>query len=83
MPTSPEKWKRTLNTELNEWETFFKSARKIPNEKKLRQFQFKFLHRIVVTKKELFRFEIKQDSDCLFYGEEDSKDHTFANCQFT
>ena len=31
----------------------------------------------------MFRFGIKQDSDCLFCGEEDSVDHTFINCQFT
>ena len=83
LPTGPEKWKKTLNTGLNEWQTFFKSARKICKENKLREFQFKFLHRIVITKKELFRFGIKEDSDCLFCGEEDSIDHTFINCQFT
>ena len=82
LPTEPEKWKKTLNTELNEWQTFFKSARKICKKNKLREFQLRFLHRIFVTKKELFRFGIKQDSNCLFCGEEDSMDHTF-NCQFT
>ena len=70
---------KTINTELNEWQTFFKSARKICKENKLREFQFKFLHRIDVNKKELFRFEIKQNSDFL----EDSMDNTFVNCQFT
>ena len=83
LPTGPEKWKKTLNTELNEWQTFFKTARKICKENQLREFQFKFLHRVVATKTELFRFGIKQDSDCLFCGEEDSIDHTFINCQFT
>ena len=39
--------------------------------------------RIVVIQKELFRFGIKEDSDYLFCGEEDSMDHTFTNCQFT
>ena len=69
--------KKPFNTELNEWQTFFKSARNIFKENKLKEFQFKFSHRIVATKKELFRFGIKQDSDCLFCGGEDSKDHTF------
>ena len=76
--------KKTLNTELNEWQTFFKSARKICKENKLREFQFKFLHRIVFTKQEVFRFGIKQDSQwLLFCDEEDSIDHTFVNYQFT
>ena len=81
LPTGPEKWKKPLNAEMNEWQTFFKSARKICKENKLREFQFKFLHRVVVTKKELFGFGIKQDS--LFCGEKDSIDHTFINCQFS
>ena len=68
---------------LNERQTLFKSARKICKENKLREFQFKFLLRIVITKKELFRYGIKQDSDCLFCDEEDSIDYTFINCQFT
>ena len=70
--------KKFFNTELNEWQTFLKLARKICKENKRREFQFKFLHRIF-TKKELLRFGIKQDSDCLFCGEEDSMDHTFIN----
>ena len=40
------------------------------------EFQFQFLHRIVITKKRTVSFGIKQDSDCLFCGE-DSIDHTF------
>ena len=36
-----------------------------------------------MTKKELFRFKIKEDSDCIYCGEEDSVDHSFISCQFT
>ena len=49
----------------------------------LRQFHFKFIHRVVVTKKELFQFNIKPDSNCIYCGESDSIDHTFIECQFT
>ena len=56
-----------------------RSVKRISQE----NFNLRFLHRIVITKKELFRFGIKQDSDCLFCGEQDSIDHTFINCQFT
>ena len=41
------------------------------------------LHRIIVTKKELCRFGIKQDSDFLYCGKEDSIEHTLINCQFS
>ena len=36
-----------------------------------------------MTKKELLRFKIKEDSDCIYCGEEDSIDHSFISCQFT
>ena len=52
---------------------------------KVGEFHFKFIHRIVVTKKELFRFNIKPDSNCtrIYCGDLDSIDHTFSECQFT
>ena len=49
---------------------------------KLKEFQFKLIHRIVVTKKELCRYGIKGDDECLYCGEKDSIDHTFLNCGF-
>ena len=36
-----------------------------------------------MTKKKLFRFKVKEDSDCIYCGEEDSIDHSFISCQFT
>ena len=67
----------------NTWRTIFSSVRTNCKETKLLEFQFKFLHRIIVTKKELFRFGIKTDNECLYCGESDSIDHTFANCEFS
>ena len=61
----------------------FISIKQVSRENKPREFQFKFLHRIVVTKKELCRFGIKDDSECLYCGEQDSIEHTFLDCSFT
>ncbi|KAL9960639.1 hypothetical protein ACROYT_G034123, partial [Oculina patagonica] len=36
-----------------------------------------------VTKKELFIFKIKEDGDCTYCGETDSRDHTLIDCHFT
>ena len=55
----------------------FLSIEQVSTEYKLREFQFKFLHRIVVTKKGLCRFGIKDDSECLYCGEQDLIEHTF------
>ena len=43
---------------------------------------FKLIHRIVVTEKELHRYGIKADDQCLYCGEKDSIDHTFLHCGF-
>ena len=36
-----------------------------------------------MTSKELFRFNIKSDSNCIYCVDLDSIDHTFSECQFT
>ena len=74
-----------MNLDSTEWRQIFKSAKQICSENKLKEFHYNFLHRIIVTKKELCRFGIKQDSDCLYCGKlkEDSIEHTFINCQFS
>ena len=41
---------------------------------------FKLIHRIVITKKELFKFGIKTDDECLYCGDKDSIEHTFIEC---
>ena len=50
---------------------------------KLKEFQFKFIHRIVITKKELFRYGISTESDCAYCGVPVSRNHTFLDCKFT
>ena len=42
-----------------------------------------YIHRIIVTNKELFRFGIKPDDKCLYCGDKDSIEHTFIECPFT
>ena len=61
----------------------FRSIRGTCHENKLREFRFIFIHRIIVSRKELFRFKIKEDSHCFYCGKADSIDHSFINCQFT
>ena len=58
-------------------------ASKTCKENKLKEFQFKFIHRIVTTKKELCKYRISTDSECIYCGEPDSINHTFIDCEFT
>ena len=71
------------HTNNNEWTQLFKSISKLCKEPKLREFHFKLLHRIVVTRNDLCKYRRKPDSDFIYCGEEDSLEHTFMNCSFT
>ncbi len=63
--TGPTKWRKSLPTNTEQWDRIFRSVKQVSKENKLREFQFKFLHRVVVTKKELCKIGIKDDSECL------------------
>ena len=78
----PRRWNKTITEDKTNWGKIFKSVRKVCKENKLREFHFKFIHRVVVTRKELSRFNIKPDSNCVYCGESDSIHHTFNECQF-
>ena len=64
------------------WKERFASLKTLCKEPKLKEFQFKFTHRIIVTKRELFRYGIQSDDDCVYCGEQDSIEHTFSDCSF-
>ena len=70
--TCPERWERDISVDKENWTDVFKVDSKIHKENKLKEFQFQFIHRIVITKKELFRYGINTDSDCIYCGEPDS-----------
>jgi len=48
-----------------QWEKYSISIKQVSRESKVREFHFKVIHRIVVTKKELCKFGIRDDSECL------------------
>ena len=60
----------------------FTSLKTVCRETKLKEFQYKLIHRIVVTKKDLYRYGIKEDDECVYCGEKDPIDHTFRDCHF-
>ena len=51
-------------------------------EKTLSEVQFKFMHRIIVTKRKKNYYGIQSDDDCIYFGENDSIHYTFSNCVF-
>jgi len=71
-----------MNLDGEAWKRIFSSLENICKESKLKEFQFKPSHRIVITKRELFRYRIKTDDECPYSGDHDSIDHTFKDCEF-
>ena len=82
--TGPLRWSQNLQNDL--WIATpgvrFSSHWK-ESAKTLKEFQFKFIHRIIVTNKELLRFGIRPDDECPYCGDKDSIEHTFIECSFT
>ena len=72
-----------MNLNFAEWGQFFKFTKQFCIQNKLEKFHYKFLHRIMVIKKELCRSGIKQDNYCLYCGNEDSIKHSLINCQLS
>ena len=81
--TGLKRWSEILSVNKESWSKIFKLLKTTCKETKLKEFQFKLIHRIVVTRKELFRFGIKPDDESLYCGDKDSIEHTFIECPFT
>ena len=76
-------WNNITRLDENAWKKIpKKSLKSICKETKLKEFQCKLIHRIVVTRKELHQYGIKADDECLYCGEKDSIDHTSLHCRF-
>ena len=60
-PTGIKTWKINFADEYSEWKNKFSFIYHSRRDNKLRQFSFKLLHRILVTKKELFKFRLAND----------------------
>ena len=80
--SGPQRWSKDLSLDENKWEKIFTSLKTVCRETKLKEFQYKLIHRIVVTKKELYRYGIKEDDECIYCGDKDSINHTFRDCHF-
>ena len=82
-PKATSKWERDLQVGQASLQPFFSRVRNVCRDNKLREFYFKLLHRIVVTKKELFLFGVAEDAKCPYCELNDSIIHTFHNCDWS
>ena len=80
VPTTISSWGKNHPVIANSWESAVASTYKITSDNKLRQFSFKLLHRVLVTKKELKIFGIANDEKCEMCNKLDFIEHTFLDC---
>ena len=64
VPTGVKAWEQLFPDSFISWKANLQNIYKITKDNKLRQFLFKLLHRITVTKRELERFKITVDHQC-------------------
>ena len=55
-PTGPKKWVKDLSLKNFNWKRAFPQISQVCKENKLREFNFKLLHRVIVTSKELHTY---------------------------
>ena len=78
--TALSKWERDLSSNDIHWKNYFKQIKFMCKENKLKEFYFKLVHRILVSKKELHLFGVSNNSNCTYCGQPDSISHTFIEC---
>jgi len=78
--TGVKAWKVNSADIYIEWKNQFSFIYQSTRDDKLRQFSFRLLHRIIVTKKELLKFRLTDDATCTFCPCSDSIEHTFLDC---
>ena len=84
---SQDKWMKeivTTETTTVNWEKTYLLAFKCTKETKLREFQFKLLHRRIATNDYLYKIGLKQSDLCTFCGEEtENLTHLFLRCKYS
>ena len=78
-----KKYNKAFNTETFhlDWERIYSLPFKVTLDTKLREFQYKILHRICYTNDMLFKFRIVDSPLCYFCGEEmETLEHFFFFC---
>ena len=76
-----EKWNNLVPNHNYDWSDIFHLAFKCAIDSKTRNFQFKFLHRIIATNDFLYKLQIIESNLCTFCGVEiETLEHVFYEC---
>lgn len=75
------KWEELLDIEITDWSEYFVIMKRSCRDTYLRNFQFKFLHRIIATNSFLYKIKLKDTHLCTFCKANDETiEHLFFDC---
>jgi hypothetical protein len=60
------KWEKLLDIEITDWSEYFVIMKRSCRDTYLRNFQFKFLHRVIATNSFLYKIKLKDTHLCTF-----------------
>ena len=72
VPSGVKKWQSKFPEKLGDWTRRFQDMYRFTKDNKFRQFCFRFLHRTIVTKKELKLYHLAEDNKCIYCFNADS-----------
>jgi len=82
--TGPKRWSENLSLTKDSWSKNFKSLKNVCKDTKLKEFQFKFIHRVVVTRKNYSDLASQPTMNAYIVGiKARYLERTFAECLFT
>ena len=77
-------WKQLLDCEIDDWQIYFDIVKRCCRDPYLRNFQYKFLHRIVPTNVFLYKIRLKDTKLCTFCKScDETVEHLFYDCPVT
>ncbi len=80
--STQNKWNTILGTNIEEWKGIYKSIYLTTISTKLRDFQFRLLHRTIVTNKKLTQMKLSNNDKCTFCNNEtETIEHLLFECQ--
>ena len=83
-PTSQRKYEETFPTVHLPWQKIYLLPRSVTLDSITREFQYKFLNRIIYTSKALYKMGIVSSPTCTFCRKsEESLEHLFIYCEFS
>ena len=77
-----EKWRKELGQNVENFEETFKDIHYVTNIPKYRSFQYRILHRALVTNEDLYKWGNRETSACELCGkEQETYSHLFVLCE--